>query len=103
MATRNWNQQVTLGALDGSQRRRILKEFGYLTIQIYNHMEGSSGHVVECRTVNQGDSGSIPTTAVSKFTQFRSRSFGRDVKSWWVLLSGVYAGEVKDPTQGVNV
>ena len=29
-------------------------------------------------------------------------SFGGDTKICWSLLSGVY-GEVKDPTQGVNV
>ena len=33
---------------------------------------GSSGCVVECQTVNQGDSGSISPTAVSKLRQFRS-------------------------------
>ena len=30
-------------------------------------------------------------------------SFGRDTKSRLSLLSGVYAGEVKDPAQGVNM
>ena len=30
-------------------------------------------------------------------------SFGRDTKSCWSLLPVVYAREVKDPTQGVNV
>ena len=33
---------------------------------------GSGGRAVECRTVNQVDSGSIPPTAVLKFRQFRS-------------------------------
>ena len=56
---------------------------------------GSGGHVVERRTVNRGDGGSIPPAAVSKLSQFRSHhiclSFGGDTKSWWSLLSGVYA------------
>ena len=33
---------------------------------------GSGGRVVERRTVNRGDGGSIPPTAVSKLTQFCS-------------------------------
>ena len=31
---------------------------------------GSGGRAVECRTVNRGDGGSIPPTAVSKLKQF---------------------------------
>ena len=57
---------------------------------------GSGGRVVERRTVGRGDGGSIPPTAISKLRQFRSPthlpvSFGRDTKSRWSLLSGVYA------------
>ena len=33
---------------------------------------GSGGRAVERRTVNRGDGGSIPPTAVSKLRQFRS-------------------------------
>ena len=52
--------------------------------------------MVERRTVNRGDGGSMPPTAVSKLWQFLSPhichvSFGRDTKSGWSLLSGVYA------------
>ena len=32
----------------------------------------SGGHAVERRTVNRGDVGSIPPTAISKLRQFRS-------------------------------
>ena len=44
---------------------------------------GSGGHVVECWTVNRGDGGSFPPTAVSKLRQFclpphLTASFGRD-------------------------
>ena len=50
--------------------------------------------MVERRTVNRGDGGSIPPTAVSKrsisFTPHLPVSFGRDTKSRWSLLSGVY-------------
>ena len=56
---------------------------------------GSGGCLVEHQTVNRGDGGSIPPTAVSKLRQFCSphiyMSFGRDNKSRWSLLSGVYA------------
>ena len=48
----------------------------------------------ERRTVNRGDGGSIPPTAVSKLRQFTPHlpvCFGRDTKSRWSLLSGVYA------------
>ena len=45
----------------------------------------SSGRVVERRTVNRGDCGSIPPAAVSKHRQFRiphiCLSFGRETKS----------------------
>ena len=63
---------------------------------------GSYGRAVERGTVNRGDGGSIPPTAVSKLRQFRIGfrffftphlpvSLGRDTKSRWSLLSGVYA------------
>ena len=69
---------------------------------------GSSGPAVERRTVNQGDSGSIPPTAVLKLRQFRSphiclclmeEKLNAGVPFY--LLS--MPGEVKDHTQGVNV
>ena len=58
--------------------------------------EGSCGRVVEDRTVNRGDGGSIPPTAVSKRRQFRSPHIclcllEGTLKSSWSLLSGVYA------------
>ena len=64
----------------------------------------SSGRVVE-RTVNRGDGGSIPPTAVSKLSNFVHLtlpvSFGRDTKSRWSLLSGVYArGSKRSHTGG---
>ena len=54
-------------------------------------MQGS-GRAVERRTVNRGYGGSIPPTAVSKLRQFCGPFY---------LVS--MPGEVKDPTQGVNV
>ena len=75
----------------------------------FRHPVGSGGRAVERRTVNRGDDGSIPYTAVSKVRQFRSPphlpvSFGRDTKSLLSksLLSDVYAREVKYPTR-INV
>ena len=66
---------------------------------------GSGGHAVERRTVNRGDGGSIPPTAISKVFEFRSPhiclSFGRDTKSWWSLLFGAYArGSKRSHTGG---
>ena len=54
---------------------------------------GSGGRAVERRTVNRGDGGSIPPTGVSKETLKAGGAF--------YLVS--MPGEVKDPTQGVNV
>ena len=36
-------------------------------------------------------------------TTLETRRLGTDTKSRWSRLSGVKPGEVKDPTQGVNV
>ena len=63
---------------------------------------GSGGRAVERRTVNRGDGGSIPPTAISKHGNFVNPhlpvSFGRDTKS---LLSGVYArGSKRSHTGG---
>ena len=57
----------------------------------------SGGRVVERRTINRGDGGSFnPTcrrfeTLTISFTPHLPVSFGRDTKSRWSLLSGVYA------------
>ena len=60
---------------------------------------GSGGRAVERWTVNRGDGGSIPPTAVSKlaisFIPLLSVSFGRDTKHRWSLLPGVCARESK--------
>ena len=69
---------------------------------------GSGGHVVERRTVNQGDSGSIPPTAVSKLRQFHSPHICLCLSEETLKAGGPFymmsmPGEVKDPTQGVNV
>ena len=66
---------------------------------------GSGGRAVERRTVNRGDGGSFPPTAVSKFRQFRLSyiclCLSKDTGGPFYLVS--VPGEVKDPTQGVNV
>ena len=69
---------------------------------------GSSGHAVECRTVNQGDGGSIPPAAVSKLRQFHSPHICLCFSEETLTVGGPFylvfmPGEVKDPTQGVNV
>ena len=69
---------------------------------------GSGGLAVERRTVNRGDSGSIPPTAVSKLGQFRSPHICLCLLEETLKAGGPFClvslpGEVKDPTQGVNV
>ena len=69
---------------------------------------GNGGRVVEHQTVNRGDSGSIPSTAVSKDRQFCSphncSSLSEEtLKAGGPLYLVSMPGEVKDPTQGVNV
>ena len=55
---------------------------------------GSGGRAVERRTVNRGDGGSIPFRNLGNFfTPHLPVSFGRDTKSRWSLLSGVYGGK----------
>ena len=62
---------------------------------------GSGGRAVECWTVNRGVGDSILPTTVSKlrlkisFIPHLPVSFGRDTKSRWSLLYGVYARESK--------
>ena len=69
---------------------------------------GSGGRAVEHWTVNRGDGGSIPPTAVSKLRQFRSPRVCLCLSEETLKAGGPFylvsmAGEVKDPTQGVNV
>ena len=60
------------------------------------------------QTVNRGDGGSIPPTAVSKLRQFRLHHICLCVSEETLKADGHFylvsmPGEVKDPTQGVNV
>ena len=69
---------------------------------------GSGGRAVERRTVNRGDGGSIPPTAVSKLRTFRSPHICLCLSEETLNAGGPFylvsmPGEVKDPTQGVNV
>ena len=77
---------------------KFLEYFFYWKVLIVYNMFitwplGSGSRQAERPTVNRGDGGSIPLTAVSKLRQFRSPliclSFGRDTKSRWSLLSGI--------------
>ena len=68
----------------------------------------SGGCAVEHQTVNRGDSGSIPPTAVTKLRQFRSPHICLCLLEETLKAAGLFylvsmPGEVKDPTQGVNV
>ena len=64
--------------------------------------------MVERRTVNRGDGGSIPPTAVSKLTQFRSPHICLRLSEETLKAGGPFylvsmPEEVKDPTQGIHV
>ena len=68
---------------------------------------GSSDRSVERRTVNRGD-GSIPPTAASKLRQFCSPHTCLCLSEETLKAGGPFylvsmPGEVKNPTQGVNV
>ena len=59
------------------------------------------------RTVNRGDGGPIPPTAVSKLRQFRSPHICLCLSEETLKVGGPFylvsmPEEVKDPTQGVN-
>ena len=68
----------------------------------------SGGRTVERRTINRGDGGSIPPTAVSKRRQFLPPHICLCISEETLKTGGPFylvsiPGEVKDPTQGVNV
>ena len=69
---------------------------------------GSGGRAVECWTVNRADGGSIPPIAVSKLRQFHSPHICLCLSEETVKAGGPFClvsmpGEVKDPTQGINL
>ena len=69
---------------------------------------GSGCRLVERRIVNRGDGGSIPPTAVSKLRQFSSSHICLCLSEETLKADGPFylvsmPGEVKDPTQGINV
>ena len=69
---------------------------------------GSGGRAIKCRTINRGDGGSIPPSAVLKLGQFRSLNIYLCLSEETLKAGGPFylvsmPGEVKDPTQGVNV
>ena len=84
--------------------------FPHLLVQVSSFtVVGSGGCVVEHRTVNRGDGGSIPPTAISKLTQFFSLHIYLFFRTQKRLKPGgsfylvSMPGEVNDPTQGINV
>ena len=69
---------------------------------------GSGGGAVERRTVNRGDGGSIPPATVSKLRQFHPSHICPSLSEEILKTGGPFhlvsmPGDVKDPTQGVNV
>ena len=69
---------------------------------------GSGGRAVVSRTANRGDGGSIPPAAVSKLRQHRSPYICLCISEETLNPVGPFylvsmLGEIKDPTQGVNV
>ena len=68
----------------------------------------NGGHAVECRTVYQGDGRSITPTAVSKLHSISFTSHCLCLSEETLKADGHFylvsmPGELKDPTQGVNV
>ena len=66
------------------------------------------GRAVEHRTVNREDGGSIPSIAVPKLRQFGLPHICLCLSEETLTAGGPFylvsmQGEVKDPTQGVNV
>ena len=64
--------------------------------------------MVERLTVNRGDGGSIPPTAVSRLRQFHSPHICLRLSEETLKAGGPFylvsmPGQIKDPTQGVNV
>ena len=80
--------------------RVIREDLAHLYISL-----ASGGRAVERRTVNRGDGGSIPPTAVSKFRQFLHPILVSEetLKAGGPFYLVSMSGDVKDPTQGVNV
>ena len=69
---------------------------------------GTGGHAAEHPTVNRGDGGSILPTAISKLMQYRLSHICLCLSEETLKAGGPFylvsmPGEVKDPTQGVNV
>ena len=69
---------------------------------------GSGGRAVERRTVNRGDGGSIPPTVISKLRQFHSPHIYLRLSEETLKAGGPFylvsmPGEVKNPTEGVNI
>ena len=66
----------------------------------------NSGHSVDHWTVNRGNGDSIPTAAILKLRQFHSLTLPvseEKLKSSGPFYLVSMSGELKDPTQGVNV
>ena len=78
----------------------------FLVFLIYVILVGNSGRMVERWTINRGDGGSIPPTAVSKLRQFRLPHICLCLSEETLETGGPFylvPGEIKDHTQGVNV
>ena len=74
----------------------------------FNQLWWSGGRAVKRRTVNRWDGGSIPPTVVSKRRQFRLPHICLCFSEETLKAGGPFylvsmPGEVKDPTQWVNV
>ena len=68
----------------------------------------SCGRAPDCQSSLEGDGGSIPPTAAMKLRQFRSPHICLCLSEETLKAGGPFylvsmLGEVKDPTQGVNV
>ena len=88
---------------------KIMKQYARIILNVYDRRQKKDVEsCIERRTVNRGDGGSIPPTAVSKLRQFRSLHICQCLSEETLKAGGPFClvsmpGEVKDPTQGINV
>ena len=94
---------------DAEAKTLLLQTDAFIQMQVTTEtVVGSGSRAVERRTVNRGDGGSIPPTAVSKLRQFRSPHICLCLSEETLKAGGPFylvsmSEEGKDPTQGVNV
>ena len=97
-----------LGGFEKKQRGGPPESMKHSSLYHCRTSVGSGGRAVERQIINRGDGGSIPSAAVSKLRQFHLPHICLCLSEETLKAGGPFylvsmPGEVKDPTQGVNV